>query len=691
MSFKQIAAVLVGGLTALQLCGAQMARASGEMQPKAVDVLNKAADFYGGLSSVRGRLRLTTHIQSGDSTSDILTSYDMGMQRPNKFALILLHGFSQGTAVTNGAKAIFYQPHSNRIVEEPAADSLASFFQNQSLLAVSEGILRSSTLDLLLVDHPKEAIQKSLKNASYVGAEKIGSTMCNHIKTDVGLGTEELWFSQGAQPWLLRVIPTITLSEATRRSAEAHQLKIKQTIEVRDMKPNAKVDDLLAYTVPDEALKAASFASGGTAVDEQAVSHPDATPENRQQAKDIMLKVADFYGKLEGMSFGILCGTNVGNDKGMKSNYTSYDFAAQRPNKLAIIEKSGVPAQDEVSDGTDLVVYDPVFNKYVVSKAAPSFQKLMIDPQFHTGFSSLKGSFLFTLLSDNPTKSLVPPTADMIYEGKDQLGDIQVDRIRMQTSNGVKEYVYVDSGPQPWIRQVVINLSSANPFLQLVTRYKNPVANPTLAANQFKFSAPEGAVKTDSIYPKPPEHPLTGKPAPDFTIDILGGNQLQLSSLRGKKIVMLDFWATWCGPCRAAMPQVIKVADQYKDKGVAFYAVNEQEDAGRINTFLKNNNYTFDVALDKDGRIGQNFGVTGIPQTVIIDRGGTIRMVHIGSTPDIDTELSEELDKILASGSQPSGAGKKTEGTKDSAKPAGKSSGSQTSHSHSTKKPSPHK
>ena len=72
------------------------------------------------------------------------------------------------------------------------------------------------------------------------------------------------------------------------------------------------------------------------------------------------------------------------------------------------------------------------------------------------------------------------------------------------------------------------------------------------------------------------ESPLVGKPAPDFALDLLGGKKFRLAEAKGK-VVVLDFWATWCGPCLQAMPQVEKVAGEFRDQGVQLVAVNLQE------------------------------------------------------------------------------------------------------------------
>ena len=156
--------------------------------------------------------------------------------------------------------------------------------------------------------------------------------------------------------------------------------------------------------------------------------------------------------------------------------------------------------------------------------------------------------------------------------------------------------------------------------------------------------------------------PLVGKPAPDVEQQLLGGDRFSLKALRGKKIVILDFWATWCGPCVQEMPLVAKVAEQYRDKGVALYCVNQGEEADEIQSFLDAKGLKVTVSLDPAGQAASAYGVEGIPTLVLIDQAGVVHSVHVGFRPDIDGKLKAELDAILA-GKEPSA---ETEGAGES-------------------------
>lgn len=149
-----------------------------------------------------------------------------------------------------------------------------------------------------------------------------------------------------------------------------------------------------------------------------------------------------------------------------------------------------------------------------------------------------------------------------------------------------------------------------------------------------------------------PEMESIGKPAPDFQLEMLVDGKvdgkLKLSDLKGKQIVLLDFWATWCGPCRAVMPTLEEVSKEYKDKGVRYIAVNLREDADKIIDYLKKAGLDIEVALDKDGSVAKLYQVRGIPTMAIVGKDGVVKDVHVGSSADLKEKLTKTLDQLIA-------------------------------------------
>lgn len=157
-----------------------------------------------------------------------------------------------------------------------------------------------------------------------------------------------------------------------------------------------------------------------------------------------------------------------------------------------------------------------------------------------------------------------------------------------------------------------------------------------------------GAADRNALSELEKRSPLVGKPAPDVELEALDDSHFSLRAQQDTKIVILDFWATWCGPCVMEMPLVAQVADEYRDKAVALYCLNQGEDADTIRAFLDEEKLDVPVVLDAQREAARAYDVEGIPTLVLIDKAGVVRSVHVGYSPDIAESLKEEIDTILA-------------------------------------------
>jgi peroxiredoxin len=149
------------------------------------------------------------------------------------------------------------------------------------------------------------------------------------------------------------------------------------------------------------------------------------------------------------------------------------------------------------------------------------------------------------------------------------------------------------------------------------------------------------------------ESPLVGNPAPDFTLDLVDGKPWHLADSKGKEVVVLDFWATWCGPCLQAMPQVERAVGQFKDQNVRLVAVNLQETAAQVTALLERQKLHVTVALDRDGAVADKYKAVAIPQTVIIGRDGNVARLFVGGGPHLEEQLKEAIKAVLGGGDQP--------------------------------------
>ena len=181
-----------------------------------------------------------------------------------------------------------------------------------------------------------------------------------------------------------------------------------------------------------------------------------------------------------------------------------------------------------------------------------------------------------------------------------------------------------------------------------VVRFGEWQVNPKFAPDTFVFAAPEGIPKASSLAELLAGEAgvLLGKPAPAVKLALLGGGKLDLGALAKKNIVVLDFWATWCGPCQEAMPIIEKVTANFKDKGVLLYAVNVGEPAAEVGKFIADSGLHMNVALDEDTAVARAYKANSIPLSVLVGKDGTVQAVHVGLSPDLEKELTKELEAL---------------------------------------------
>ncbi|MCE2881931.1 MAG: TlpA family protein disulfide reductase [Planctomycetaceae bacterium] len=187
-----------------------------------------------------------------------------------------------------------------------------------------------------------------------------------------------------------------------------------------------------------------------------------------------------------------------------------------------------------------------------------------------------------------------------------------------------------------------------------LTEYTAVKVNPEFPVDRFSTAAPEGFKETEAEQRMPgmaAEAPKLkvkeGDAAPDFALKDLAGAEVTLASLKGK-VVLLDFWATWCGPCKMAMPTIQKLHDEYKDKGVVVLGVNtweQQPDAAR--KYIEQKKFTYGCRFSGDA-LAEAYGVPGIPTLVVIGKDGKVAMAEVGLADSSGDSLRKAIDAALA-------------------------------------------
>jgi thiol-disulfide isomerase/thioredoxin len=136
-------------------------------------------------------------------------------------------------------------------------------------------------------------------------------------------------------------------------------------------------------------------------------------------------------------------------------------------------------------------------------------------------------------------------------------------------------------------------------------------------------------------------------PAPAFTLPTIAGSSISLAGLSGKA-VYLDFFASWCPPCNAEAPAVSALAKQYASSGLTVVAIDENENAAAAAAFAKKYGFSFSVALDNSGSVGDEYAVDAIPVSVFIDRNGTVREIETGELSS--AQIQAGIRSILGTG-----------------------------------------
>ena len=135
-------------------------------------------------------------------------------------------------------------------------------------------------------------------------------------------------------------------------------------------------------------------------------------------------------------------------------------------------------------------------------------------------------------------------------------------------------------------------------------------------------------------------------PAPAFTLASRSGQDVSLSQYKGN-VVMINFWASWCGPCRQEMPLLESIYKKYNRMGFTMLGVNVEPNSNAANEWLKATPVSFPILYDRDSKVSKLYDVAGMPSTVIIDRSGKLRVLHRGYKPGDENEYLDSIRTLI--------------------------------------------
>lgn len=338
-----------------------------------------------------------------------------------------------------------------------------------------------------------------------------------------------------------------------------------------------------------------------------------------------------------------------------------FQFRLQRPSRLALVGEEGPMGMTVVSDGKQLTQYIPAFERYVQDDAPENLDDLF------------NGDAVMVLMMLGPAGGFIPTGGDGYCDRMmsgvtdvDEAGDEMVDSIPCERFDFKQEAfdwsLWIRKGEQPVPVKMSVDISEQaaemgalpeGATLLSTVEMKDWNLSPQWTEEDFRFVPPAGAKLAESLMEgigaggAQAVHPLIGEPAPLFETSDRNEEKVTLEAVMKDQVVVLDFWATWCGPCVDALPKVAAVTEKYEAKGVRFFAVNVGEGPESVEAFLKEQSLDIPVLFDEDSEISVAYSASAIPQTVIIGKTGIVEVVHVGSSPQLEKKLKEELDQLL--------------------------------------------
>src|SRR5882672_10848875 len=375
----------------------------------------------------------------------------------------------------------------------------------------------------------------------------------------------------------------------------------------------------------------------------------------------VLDRINEAYGKLTTLELGGTISLNVEDGGAKRANEAKFTSSFLAPNKY----------RHQVKDhpllggtGSKWYGYSPLNNLYTQADAVSGKALLHDMPEDHAKVLSTEDPSLILAISKDPSIDLremassITKLADEKIDGKDCV------TLSLTLNDANKGPLTLNFDSQTHLlRRASLNMEDAfekagraditNALYRV--DYTTIKPNGALKADQFAWMPPSGSkdmavAKAEALAAADeeagPAAALAGKPASDFTLDDMNGKAVTLSEMKGS-VVVLDFWATWCGPCVASLPHLNKIYKEFEKEGLKVYALNQREDKQKVADFITNKTLTIPVLLDKEGNVAKQYLVTGIPQTVVIGKDGVVKKVIVGFNPDGDQEMRDLIGQEL--------------------------------------------
>lgn len=387
-----------------------------------------------------------------------------------------------------------------------------------------------------------------------------------------------------------------------------------------------------------------------------AITATTAFAQDTADGKPILRRAVDYSARLNGFTvdFEVEVDFHVDDDK--EQFITDYTVAFRRPMEASVHMNSRYSQVHFYTSSTSTTKYVPEYEQVQVIEKGTLPANLMRGASIGTVLPVIAIMGEFT--KEVPLGSVLSSETAIEHIGEEELNGVLCDIVRFDYADFTCD-IWIQQGDEALVHKIVPDLAPVEESLKErggeVKKYyvglnvmhwqPNEVTDESLVYEPIK-----GIEKVAQFYRKQPPAPadvLIGKVAPAISLTQLDGQPFDLASKKDNEIVILDFWATWCGPCRMGMPILNKVSKEFADKDVRLYAVNLQETPDQVNAFLESNEMKeLTVVLDSNGETSQPYMASSIPLMIMIGKDGTVKKVHLGVTPNYEDEVRADLEEL---------------------------------------------
>lgn len=371
-----------------------------------------------------------------------------------------------------------------------------------------------------------------------------------------------------------------------------------------------------------------------------------------EEAREVLLEAMGFVAGQEAKGCHLRLTDLL--DAGGEPAETTIDMSLQLRGEadLRLTLDTGSMKAMVVANGDSRWYYSETDRTYMQAPAASTRAQLM----YSLIAAGTKPAMAWVALFLHGKKDLLAVAKELSLEEPEDLSvdgtAIPCRRVRMVSESGVSE-AWIGPPGRPLLYKMRMDLSDSlrelpdvpsNASRLVTVTFRGWDLTTTPDDTVFAFTPP-----ANTSPPAPPgADALFRKTAPAIRLPLLDGGTMDIAEHRGKNVVVLEFWTTWCPGCQKGLPMAAAVAREFADKNVAFYAVNVGEPEDKVREYVEAKGIEAKVAMDPKNEAAKSYQVRSIPRTVVIDRNGVVTAGHVGVPADYKEQLRQDIRKALA-------------------------------------------